>query len=567
MYEFALFSAAVAILVAVFFGHQFLWKGSRSAITFTLFALFAAINHLNLYFWLNMDPGVELRSILRALDYVIGLPLMLLGLDMLHKSAMARTKMVSRWVRPATYALPVVFLPLFTVLYLLLDAETARMLAPIILWPVLGGLVLYYLYLFRDNPYVIAKPEYERGTTLVIAGYLTMIFVTGIFASLLRQVELGIASLVTSLLLFAAGGAVMGTVTFAGIYSKLKVGILVVDKQGHIETSRLTDFSELTESRDVGVRTARTILPYIDDGMERVFTDCVEVTIPYVRIDPLDSDRLYQVDILPHRLDTEGRPITVLVILNDVTGTVEESETEQLSQLLGRLTSERDLAQFYLDMLSHDMGNMLQGILLESETAEYNLENSDSLSESLEMIKAQVLRSVAFLHEVKSIAQPGDQDIKLEAISVHDMIAEAYERVRESQPGREVSFNLMTAGQIPNILAEDILVQCFTAIIKYSIHRMTVPRGTVDVMIKVSPQDNKIIRIEVSDGGPKIPDSAKTRMFDWQNRSASPGSGIELPLAGALVRRYGGTIHAEDRSPRSAEEGVKFVIELPAARR
>jgi signal transduction histidine kinase len=96
---------------------------------------------------------------------------------------------------------------------------------------------------------------------------------------------------------------------------------------------------------------------------------------------------------------------------------------------------------------------------------------------------------------------------------------------------------------------------------------MTVPRGIVDVLIKISPKDSKIIRIEISDCGPKIPDSAKTRMFDWQNRSASPGSGIELPLAGALVRRYGGTIHAEDSSSRPTEEGVRFVIELPVARR
>lgn len=91
-------------------------------------------------------------------------------------------KLVRRGVRSIALLIPILTMPIFAVLFILLDIETARLLAMMMLAPTLGGVIGYYMLQFRNNPYRIAKPEFEKGTNLVILGYLTMIFATAILA-------------------------------------------------------------------------------------------------------------------------------------------------------------------------------------------------------------------------------------------------------------------------------------------------------------------------------------------------------------------------------------------------
>lgn len=90
MYETALYASLVAMLVTVFFGLKAIQRRNYMDFILTAFGLVAAIRHINLYFWLNLLPGSELQVLLRAADYIIGVPIMILGFEMLHTSAKAR---------------------------------------------------------------------------------------------------------------------------------------------------------------------------------------------------------------------------------------------------------------------------------------------------------------------------------------------------------------------------------------------------------------------------------------------------------------------------------------------
>ena len=70
----------------------------------------------------------------------------------------------------------------------------------------------------------------------------------------------------------------------------------------------------------------------------------------------------------------------------------------------------------------------------------------------------------------------------------------------------------------------------------------------VNCRIRVEPRGDEVL-VSIEDDGPGIPDREKERLFA---RPAGAGTAAERPglglsIAGALVRRYGGRIWADDR--------------------
>jgi signal transduction histidine kinase len=67
--------------------------------------------------------------------------------------------------------------------------------------------------------------------------------------------------------------------------------------------------------------------------------------------------------------------------------------------------------------------------------------------------------------------------------------------------------------------------------------------------------------VEVSDDGPGVPESVRSRIFDpfFSTKQVRSGTGLGLAVAQALAHEHGGSLRlAHDRG-----EGATFVIELP----
>jgi signal transduction histidine kinase len=73
-----------------------------------------------------------------------------------------------------------------------------------------------------------------------------------------------------------------------------------------------------------------------------------------------------------------------------------------------------------------------------------------------------------------------------------------------------------------------------------------------------------VVRIDVADDGPGIPDNLLPRIFDpfFTTKTAVHGVGLGLFVAEGLVRSVGGRLTARNRAP---EPGALFRIEIPAA--
>ena len=82
------------------------------------------------------------------------------------------------------------------------------------------------------------------------------------------------------------------------------------------------------------------------------------------------------------------------------------------------------------------------------------------------------------------------------------------------------------------------------------------------IMTVSAPRD--IVRIDVADDGPGIPQNLLGRIFDpfFTTKTAVHGVGLGLFVAEGLVRSVGGSLTARNRTP---EPGALFRIEIPAA--
>jgi signal transduction histidine kinase len=71
-------------------------------------------------------------------------------------------------------------------------------------------------------------------------------------------------------------------------------------------------------------------------------------------------------------------------------------------------------------------------------------------------------------------------------------------------------------------------------------------------------------RLTVSDDGPGFPVADLPHVFDRFYRAdlarSTGGSGLGLAIVQEIIRRHGGAVHAENRSP----SGARIVVELPA---
>ena len=68
-----------------------------------------------------------------------------------------------------------------------------------------------------------------------------------------------------------------------------------------------------------------------------------------------------------------------------------------------------------------------------------------------------------------------------------------------------------------------------------------------------------LVRLEVADDGPGIPDQDKIRLFEPNFSTKAGGMGLGLTIVNSIVSDHKGMIRVVDNQPK----GTKFIIELP----
>ena len=235
-------------------------------------------------------------------------------------------------------------------------------------------------------------------------------------------------------------------------------------------------------------------------------------------------------------------------------------------RLEGKLEESRRATELYIDILTHDISNYNAAAIGYLQLAEMELKLDERehgfISHSLQAL-VDSSELIANIRDLQNIEAGRD---RLGLINVCTMLNEIMEAYR-NPPDRDVSISLTVDGPC-TVYASSLLRGAFSNLISNAIKHS---KGPIDIQIRVGPELRgaaEMVRVDISDNGPGIPDARKEAIFDrsLMGLTKPVSRGLGLYLVKRLVENYAGEVWVEDRIPLDHSQGAKFVVLLPAAR-
>lgn len=222
------------------------------------------------------------------------------------------------------------------------------------------------------------------------------------------------------------------------------------------------------------------------------------------------------------------------------------------------LVEERNRAEFYLDVLSHDIGNLHQGILgFVKMCKKYDGDQNRSRS-CIDNIDILTMRSVHIVNNLKVLSRIEDEQADMVGLYPEPLIRTCINMVKTSIPSKEPSFVI----DIPKkrILADPNIKYAFYNIIHNAVKYQVAERPEVRISARESLDG--YLRFSIKDHGRGIPFSLRSEIFKREQLNKKHG-GLGLSVAGSLVQRSRGMIWIENLDDPG---GTVVVIKLPMIR-
>jgi len=254
----------------------------------------------------------------------------------------------------------------------------------------------------------------------------------------------------------------------------------------------------------------------------------------------------------------------VLAFIRDITERRKAEENLLISEK--RYREAFDRANFYKDIFSHDINNILQVVNSSAELISYQLDDSkksQDITNIAEIIKKQVERGSKLVSNVRTLSRLDEEEISIKTLNISrflensiDFVSKAYEErnVRIIVEGLKGKFKLSG-----NELIQDVFENILINAVKYNEN----PVVQLDIKISNEQRDNKnYLKIEFMDNGIGISNEKRGDLFQRNDRDTK-GVLLGLILANQILNSYDGQIWIEDKIKGDYIQGNNFVILIP----
>ncbi len=219
-------------------------------------------------------------------------------------------------------------------------------------------------------------------------------------------------------------------------------------------------------------------------------------------------------------------------------------------------------AEFFNDLMAHDINNMHQGIMASLELILEDDELPDHLRNIADRALNQVNRSVSLINNVKKFTMINQGDIQLEKTDPAEALIVAIETVKQSFPNRPINVKTNISKKEYCIMANEFLQDVFYNLLHNSV-KVTV-NNEVEIEVEVTlTQAGEFLRFDFLDWGGGLDDTMKQTILTSLDERVRRVSGVGLTLVKQIVNQYRGTISVEDRVKGDYTKGARFVILLP----
>jgi signal transduction histidine kinase len=240
----------------------------------------------------------------------------------------------------------------------------------------------------------------------------------------------------------------------------------------------------------------------------------------------------------------------------DIAGTTEQrslarSFNEMTDRLADALSSQRE----FVANASHQLRTPLAGLRLRIEEAQAAGVSRDAEHE-LRAALREVDRLSGTVDELLLLSRMGDRDAPAESVDLAASARAAAARFAAAAAERGMTVEVEADGAAHVLCAPADLERALDAVVENAI---AYGRDGGAVTLAAGPG-----RVAVLDRGPGFAAGEEEQVFERfqrgsAGRGAARGSGLGLPIARALVERWGGTAYARNRP----DGGAEVVLELP----
>ena len=216
-----------------------------------------------------------------------------------------------------------------------------------------------------------------------------------------------------------------------------------------------------------------------------------------------------------------------------------------------RLKKTEETAKLYLDLMSHDIRNRLQGIVMSVEILNLMIENPESTPTIVD-IEDNVRRCANLISKV--LAAERIDEAPVVPRSLTEAISSSVQSINQRFGTANVDCDFEGRTAIMN--GDSFLETLFINILENAI--LHNPKENKHVWIRLGKEGSGF-EVSVSDDGAGIDDERKKNLFDKSRRYG----GVGLHIATQIAGKYGGNIKVLDRVPGDSSQGADFRVWIP----
>jgi len=273
--------------------------------------------------------------------------------------------------------------------------------------------------------------------------------------------------------------------------------------------------------------------------------------------------RIIPVEISAKSIVYENKP-AILSIVRDITERKSAEIELQKSETTYREAYNR--AEFYKDIFTHDINNILQNISNGIQLNEMYLNKPDKLNavkRNIAIIKSQVKRGANLVSNVRKLSKITESEVLLFNVNCIEVLKKSINYIKNTFHDKNLKINIQISDDKFKILANELLEDVFDNILTNSINYND--SEFINIEIKVTKelrQGINYIKFQFSDNGIGITDERKTQIFirGYSEKTSVHGMGLGLSLVKKIIESYNGEIWMEDRVKDDYTKGNICVI-------